>query len=61
MLTIILLNLGTSGSEAFIITRDNKVFAVGTNKSSCLGLGDTTSILTAKENSFLSKIDIKSE
>lgn len=32
---------GSTGNEALVITRDDKVYALGSNCSSCLGLGDT--------------------
>ncbi|KAK2182866.1 hypothetical protein NP493_331g00003 [Ridgeia piscesae] len=34
---------GNSGNEAIIITKDDDVFAIGSNSSGCLGLGDMTS------------------
>ena len=32
---------GSTGNEALVITRDDEVYALGSNCSSCLGLGDT--------------------
>jgi len=31
---------GNSGNEAIIITKDDDVFAIGSNSSGCLGLGE---------------------
>lgn len=36
---------GNSGNEAMIVTKDDDVFAIGSNCSGCLGLGDVLSCL----------------
>ena len=33
---------GNSGNEAIIITKDDEVYALGSNCSGCLGLGEKT-------------------
>ncbi len=34
---------GSSGNEAILITKDDDVYALGSNCSGCLGLGEYTS------------------
>ena len=36
---------GNAGNEAIVITRDDDVYALGSNGSSCLGVGDAQSCL----------------
>ena len=40
---------GNLGNEALIVTRDDQVFALGSNGAGCLGLGDMHSTLTPKQ------------
>ena len=40
---------GNLGNEALIVTRDDEVFALGSNGAGCLGLGDMHSTLTPKQ------------
>ena len=39
---------GNLGNEALIVTRDDEVYALGSNGAGCLGLGDMHSTLTPK-------------
>lgn len=45
---------GSSGNEALIITKDDEVFALGSNCSGCLGLGkhETIVLCHCVENYF---------
>ena len=40
---------GNVGNEALMITKDDEVFAVGSNGAGCLGLGDMVSTLFPKK------------
>ena len=40
---------GNLGNEALIVTRDDQVYALGSNGAGCLGLGDMHSTLTPKQ------------
>ena len=40
---------GNLGNEALIVTRDDEVFALGSNGAGCLGLGDMHSTLAPKQ------------
>ena len=40
---------GSSGNEALMVTIDDEVFAVGSNCSTCLGLGDCQSTLQPRK------------
>ena len=42
-------NTGNLGNEALIVTRDDEVFALGSNGAGCLGLGDMHSTLAPKQ------------
>ncbi|XP_041357060.1 RCC1 and BTB domain-containing protein 1-like [Gigantopelta aegis] len=44
---------GSSGNEAIFITDDDDVFAIGSNCSSCLGLGDTHSSFVPRKIEIL--------
>ncbi|KAK3601331.1 hypothetical protein CHS0354_011933 [Potamilus streckersoni] len=46
---------GSSGNEAIYITKDDDVYAIGTNCSGCLGLGDTQSGLEPRKIEALCK------
>ena len=41
--------VGNLGNEALIVTRDDEVFALGSNGAGCLGLGDMHSTLAPKQ------------
>ena len=43
------LSSGNLGNEALIVTRDDEVFALGSNGAGCLGLGDMHSTLAPKQ------------
>ena len=40
---------GNLGNEALIVMRDDEVFALGSNGTGCLGLGDMLSTLVPKQ------------
>lgn len=44
---------GSSGNEALILTDDDQVFAIGSNCSGCLGVGDTVSGLEPRRVDIL--------
>lgn len=46
---------GLNGNEAIFVTKDDDVYALGTNSSSCLGLGDANSSLEPRKVDALSK------
>ncbi|XP_071085052.1 RCC1 and BTB domain-containing protein 1-like isoform X1 [Haliotis cracherodii] len=46
---------GSSGNEAIFLTDDDDVYAIGSNCSSCLGLGDTHSSFTPRKIEGLCK------
>ena len=48
------------GNEAIVITRDDDVYALGSNGSSCLGVGDAQSCLHPRKVEALSKKNIVS-
>ncbi|XP_076311235.1 RCC1 and BTB domain-containing protein 1-like isoform X1 [Tachypleus tridentatus] len=50
---------GSSGNEAIIITKDGEVYALGSNCSGCLGLGDSEGSLWPKKVDSLCKRGIK--
>nr|XP_031850184.1 RCC1 and BTB domain-containing protein 1-like isoform X1 [Nomia melanderi] len=50
---------GDLGNEALIVTQDKWVYAIGTNKSSCLGTGDTCNAFYPKLVESLCNKDIK--
>ncbi|KAK7604747.1 hypothetical protein V9T40_005933 [Parthenolecanium corni] len=52
---------GSSGGSAIVITREDYVYAIGKNSSSCLGFDvkSFSALTTAMQNSPLSKMDIK--
>ncbi|KAL3056110.1 hypothetical protein OYC64_018751 [Pagothenia borchgrevinki] len=45
---------GTSANEAVFITKDDEVYVIGLNCSSCLGTGDSQSSIVPKKLDFLS-------
>ena len=47
--TVGLFFVGNLGNEALIVTRDDEVFALGSNGAGCLGLGDMHSTLAPKQ------------
>ncbi|XP_046853542.1 RCC1 and BTB domain-containing protein 1-like isoform X2 [Xenia sp. Carnegie-2017] len=50
---------GPSGNEAFILTEDNDVFALGANVHACLALPNGTSTLKPKKVEKLSNLDVQ--
>ncbi|CAL7941032.1 unnamed protein product [Xylocopa violacea] len=50
---------GNLGNEALIITKDNTVYAIGSNSSGCLGIGNNHSTLYPKKVEALSDKNIK--
>lgn len=46
---------GSSGNEAIYVTRDDEVFAMGSNVNGCLGVGDVQSSLIPRKIECLSK------
>lgn len=40
---------GNLGNEALIVTRDDEVFAMGSNCAGCLGVGDLQNVLHPKK------------
>ena len=40
---------GNLGNEALIVTKDDEVYALGSNGAGCLGLGDMHSTLAPKQ------------
>ncbi|UYV76445.1 RCBTB1 [Cordylochernes scorpioides] len=46
---------GSSGNEAIIVTKDDEVFALGSNSSGCLGLGDAHGSLEPRKVEVLCK------
>lgn len=50
---------GSSGNEALIITKDDQFFALGSNCSGCLGLGDSTGVLEPKKVETLCGKNVK--
>ena len=51
---------GSAGHEAIVVTRDDEVFALGSNGSSCLGVGDAQSCLHPRKVEALCKKNILS-
>jgi len=51
---------GSAGNEAIVITRDDEVYALGSNSSSCLGVGDAQSCLHPRKVEALCKKNIVS-
>jgi len=49
---------GTAGNEALLVTRDDDVYAVGSNASSCLGLGEPLSGLEPRRIDQLCKKNV---
>lgn len=50
---------GSEGNEALLITQDDHVYGIGTNKSGCLGFGDETPRTTPTEILSLSGKGVK--
>ena len=46
---------GSAGNEAVLVTHDDEVFALGSNCSGCLGLGDSKSSLQPRKVESLCK------
>lgn len=46
---------GSAGNEALVVTRDDDVYALGSNGSSCLGVGDAQSCLHPRKVEELCK------
>ena len=46
---------GTAGNEALIVTREDEVYALGSNFNGCLGVGDSNSTLLPCKVSQLCK------
>ncbi|EDO35216.1 predicted protein [Nematostella vectensis] len=46
---------GGAGNEALVITHDDNVYAIGSNGSSCLGVGDSQSSLVPRSVDALCK------
>ena len=46
---------GSAGNEAILVTHEDEVFALGSNCSSCLGLGDSKSSLQPRKVESLCK------
>lgn len=46
---------GTAGNEALIVTREDEVYALGSNFNGCLGVGDSNSTLLPRKVSQLCK------
>ena len=46
---------GASGNEALMVTREDEVYALGTNSNGCLGVGDCSSTLLPRKVSQLCK------
>lgn len=44
---------GSSGNEALMVTQDDDVYALGSNSSGCLGLGDTHRSLEPRRGALL--------
>lgn len=51
---------GGAGNEAIVVTRDDDVFALGSNGSSCLGVGDSQSCLHPRKIEALCKKNVVS-
>lgn len=51
---------GNSGNEAIVVTKDDDVFALGSNGSSCLGVGDAQSCLHPRKVEALCKKNVMS-
>ena len=51
---------GSAGNEAIVITQDGDVYALGSNASSCLGVGDAQSCLHPRKVEALCKKNIVS-
>lgn len=51
---------GNSGNEAIVVTKDDDVFALGSNGSSCLGVGDAQSCLHPRKVEALCKKNVVS-
>ena len=45
----VLQSSGNLGNEALLVTRDDEVYALGSNGAGCLGLGDMHSTLQPKQ------------
>ncbi|XP_023240881.1 RCC1 and BTB domain-containing protein 1-like [Centruroides sculpturatus] len=50
---------GSSGNEALIVTKDDEVYALGSNTSGCLGLGDSHGSLEPRKVESLHRKGIK--
>lgn len=51
---------GSAGNEALVVTRDDEVYALGSNGSSCLGVGDAQSCLHPRKVEALCKKNVVS-
>lgn len=51
---------GSAGNEALVVTRDDDVYALGSNGSSCLGVGDAQSCLHPRKVEALCKKNVVS-
>ncbi|KAJ7392624.1 RCC1 and BTB domain-containing protein 1 [Desmophyllum pertusum] len=51
---------GSAGNEAIVVTRDDDVYALGSNGSSCLGVGDAQSCLHPRKVEALCKKNVVS-
>lgn len=49
---------GASGNEAFILTKEDDVYALGANVNNCLALPSGTSTLQLKKVEKLSKLNV---
>ncbi|XP_076757246.1 uncharacterized protein LOC143427199 [Xylocopa sonorina] len=50
---------GSLGNEALIVTKDDMVYAIGSNKCGCLGIGDTQSTSELEQVTALCKKGVK--
>lgn len=51
---------GSAGNEAIVVTKDDDVYALGSNSSSCLGVGDAQSCLHPRKVEALCKKNVVS-
>lgn len=51
---------GSAGNEAIVVTKDDDVYALGSNSSSCLGVGDAQSCLHPRKVEALCKKSVVS-
>jgi len=50
---------GNLGNEAIVVTKNDEVFAIGSNAAGCLGLGDLQSTLIPKKVEALCSKGVK--